>query len=154
MIPIRTRASTIVYRGPTPDVGDAWVERPRRGEVYMTWKPSDEERAAIAAGANLRLGIFTEPIPPVSLGVDDLSEISAIAASIRDRAKGELRLVSAGPDTVPAGWWVVSPDVWEDLNAAEALDRSDGSVPKLLGRPLVQGEADVPGTLRYQVGRR
>lgn len=59
MIPVRTAASNFVYRGPTPDVGDAWVERvPSEHAVYLDWQPSEEERAAIAAGALIRLGIF------------------------------------------------------------------------------------------------
>ena len=44
MIPVRTRRSTTVYRGPSPAVGDAWVERvPSEDALYLTWKPSAEE---------------------------------------------------------------------------------------------------------------
>lgn len=140
MIPVRTRASNFVYRGPTPDIGDAWVERrPSERAVMLTWRPSDEERAAIAAGALVELGIYgQEPIPPVSVNVSDHAEISAGGATLRDRAMSELRRVSPpGPGRVPPGYWAISDDVWEDLQAHQALDPSDG-VPTLLGRPLVR----------------
>lgn len=73
MVPVRTAASNFVYRGPTPDIGDAWVERvPAEHVVYLDWLASDEERAAIAGGALIRLGIHgMEPIPPVSLNVSE-----------------------------------------------------------------------------------
>jgi len=140
MTPIRTRASNFVYRGPTPDIGDAWVERqPAERAVMLTWKPSDEERAAIAGGAMIELGIFgMEPIPPVSVGVSPHREISAMGAHLRDLALVELKKVSHGPGSFPPGSWVISPDVWEDLQASEALDPPDG-VPTLLGRPLLVG---------------
>lgn len=69
MIPVRTRRSNFVYRGPTPDIGDAWVERaPDEHVVFMEWAPTDEERRDIAQGGLVRLGIYyMEPIPPVSL---------------------------------------------------------------------------------------
>lgn len=71
MIPVRTSRSNFVYRGPTPDIGDAWVERqPQNRVVYMEWAPDDGERREISAGGLIRLGIYgMEPIPPVSLGV-------------------------------------------------------------------------------------
>jgi hypothetical protein len=144
MIPVRTRASNFVYKGPSPDIGDAWVERrPSERAVMLTWQPSDEERAAIAAGALVELGIYgQEPIPPVSVNVSAHTQISAIAASLRDRAMAELRRVSpAGPGRVPPGYWAISDDVWDDvwddLQASEALDPADG-VPTLFGRPLVR----------------
>lgn len=71
MKPVRTRSSNFVYRGPAPDIGDAWVERrPAEQIVYLVWWPTPAEREQIAAGGNLKLGIFNmEPIPPVSLEV-------------------------------------------------------------------------------------
>lgn len=147
MIPVRTRASNFVYLGPTPDIGDAWVERrPAERAVMLTWKPSEEERAAIAAGGLVELGIYgMEPIPPVSVNVSERREISAIGATLRDAAQVELQKYD--PRSVPAGYWSVSSDVWEDLQATEALDPSDG-VPTLLGRPLMEIAA-VAGTLEY-----
>lgn len=69
MIPVKTVSSNFVYRGPAPDIGDAWVERrPQERVVYLVWEPTEEERQEIAAGANLKMGIYNmEPIPPVSL---------------------------------------------------------------------------------------
>lgn len=78
MNPVKTAGSNFVYRGPTVDIGDIWVERavisdgggPRR-VVYVDWQPTTEERKAIADGTGVvRLGILgMEPIPPVSLEV-------------------------------------------------------------------------------------
>jgi hypothetical protein len=78
MIPVKTARSNFVYRGPTVDIGDAWVERVTVrldtgpvNVVYMDWQPTAEEREAIAGGKGVvRLGIWgMEPIPPVSLEV-------------------------------------------------------------------------------------
>lgn len=71
MKPVRTVSSNFVYRGPSPDIGDAWVERrPEERAVYLVWELSDVEREAIALGGQVKLGIFNmEPIPPVSLNV-------------------------------------------------------------------------------------
>lgn len=71
MKPVRTVSSNFVYRGPAPDIADAWVERrPAEHVVYLVWEPTPEERKFIAAGGDLKLGIYyMEPIPPVSLEV-------------------------------------------------------------------------------------
>jgi hypothetical protein len=71
MKPVKTARSNFVYRGPTAEIGDAWVERrPNEQVVYLTWQPTQQEREAIWEGANLKMGIFNmEPIPPVSLGI-------------------------------------------------------------------------------------
>jgi len=153
MIPIRTRRSNFVYRGPTPDIGDAWTERvPGERAVYLTWQLSPAERADIAAGRNIRLGIYgMEPIPPVSLNIDDLGEISAAAAAWRDRALAILRKLSpSGPGRVPAGFWSTSYDVWTSLQADGALD-GGGGIPTLLGRPLITSAEAAADTLEYAV---
>lgn len=152
MIPVRTRASNFVYKGPAPEISDAWVERrPSDRAVLMTWKPSDEERAAIAAGANISLGIYgMEPIPPTSIEVDPLPEIGAIAAALRDRAAAELRrTVPGSPYANRPGYWAVSSDVWQALQDTEALDPS-GGVPTLLDRPLMEFESAPPDTFEFQ----
>lgn len=151
MIPVRTSRSNLVYLGPTPDVGDAWVERRRRGEVYMAWRPSEAERAAIAAGALVELGIFgMEPIPPVSLNVADRPEISAEGAAWRDRALAELKRLSVGPGSVPPGHWMAAEDAWLALCELDALDTSGtNEVPLLYGRPLMVVADMTPGSLEY-----
>lgn len=151
MIPVRTCRSNLVYRGPTPDVGDAWVDRRRAGEVYLTWKPSEEERAAIAGGALIELGIYAEPIPPVSLNVAAAPELSTAGCVLRDRALAELKKVSRGPGSVPPGHWIASADVWASLQAEGALDTSGTSdLPKLYGRPLMEVE-QLTDVLEYAV---
>ena len=88
MIPVRTSRSNFVYRGPAPNIGDAWVERvPSERAVYLEWLPDEREREAIAAGALIRLGIYgMEPIPPVSLGISAEPVMTA-----DEPPKGDLR---------------------------------------------------------------
>lgn len=140
MIPVRTNRSNFVYRGPSPDIGDAWVERvPSERGVYLAWKPSEEERAYIAGGGLIRLGIHgMEPIPPVSLNVTDETELTAEGAALRDRARDELRKL-APTGAIPPGYWCVSTELWEQLNATGALDGHDdpSAVPSLWSRPLM-----------------
>lgn len=83
MKPIRTATSNLVYVGP-PGVGDLHCDRIAAGIIQSAWRPSPEERAAIAEGAAVLLTIWAEPIPPVSLGVvvdggigEDSPEIAA-----------------------------------------------------------------------------
>lgn len=82
MRPIRTPSLDGVYRGNDRDVEDL----PFRREIVTTdrgpivrivsiWEPSEEEREAIANGANIELGVFYEPIPPFSVAVSDEQEI-------------------------------------------------------------------------------
>lgn len=151
MIPIRTAASNFVYRGPTPDVGDAWTERRRPGEVYITWKPSGEERTAIAAGASIELGIFgREPISPVSLNVSYVEEITTVGVGVRARAADELKVATI--DGRPAaGYWLVAQGTWDVLQREHALDPEGHGVPMLLGRPLMVGPELPDGTLEYAV---
>lgn len=86
MQPVKTEKSNFVYKGPTEDIADLPCERVQEiyegasGEnrvhraVYSVWEPTDEERQAIADGANVKLGILgMEPIPPVSVEVADES---------------------------------------------------------------------------------
>lgn len=92
MIPVRTARSNFVYRGPTPDIGDAWVERvPADRVVFMEWQPSPIEVELLAAGGLIRLGIWgMEPIPPVSLGIS-----TEPVLTVDEPPKGDLRAVLA-----------------------------------------------------------
>lgn len=152
MEPVRTSGSNFRYLGPTPDIGDAWVERHRAEHaVYLTWQLTDEERLVIAAGGTLRMGIFgMEPIPPVSLAVSTVQPLSAVGAELRDRA---LKAMSEakGPEDTPErpGWWSCSGDVWRALQREHALDPDDGSVPTLWGRPLLVQESAPEATLEF-----
>lgn len=153
MEPVRTRGSNFVYRGPSPDVGDAWVERrPTERAVYLTWLLTDEERAAIADGATLRLGIIgMEPIPVVSLSVSGDEPLSGRGCHLRDQA---LRAIAdaTGEDRRSApGWWEISQDLLDEFMEARALDPDDGGVPTLWGRPLLVIEA-TSGHLAFEAG--
>lgn len=78
---IETENTNITYKGGGP-VGDLPCERavvnigteeePQAARViFSVWEPTEEERRLIAQGHNVRLGILTEPIPPVMLDVVD-----------------------------------------------------------------------------------
>lgn len=75
MRPIRTVESNFTFLGPSPEVADLPGQR-EQGRFYSVWQFTDEERAKIAAGANVELGIYCIPIPPVSLSVVDVPEAS------------------------------------------------------------------------------
>lgn len=82
MIPARTARSNFVYRGPTPDIGDAWVERvPADRVVYIEWQPSPFELELLAAGGLIRLGIWD----PLAAGIES-PESALIAFTERPRA--------------------------------------------------------------------
>jgi hypothetical protein len=98
VIPVRTNRSNFVYRGPTPDIGDAWVERvPAERTVFMEWLLEPGELELIAAGATIRLGIYgMEPIPPVSLGISTEPVVTT-----DEPPKGDLRGVFGTVETRP-----------------------------------------------------
>lgn len=157
MIPVRTAASNMKYTGdPVTGVEDVYVERTASGVIGITWKPDEEERAAIAAGALVQLVILGEPIPPTMLAVSRRTELSVIGTHLRDRAIEVLRLTFPGqPEMTPPGWWVVSKDVAIDLSASGALDPNDerdpDRPPTLFGRAVVVDEEHVGlGKLWYQ----
>lgn len=70
MKPVRTASSNMVYTGP-PGVGDLHCQRIRPGHIRSVWHLSQPERDYIAAGGNIELDIYTEPIPPIALNVSD-----------------------------------------------------------------------------------
>lgn len=148
--PIRTAASNLVMRGPTRDVGDAWTElESDRGRpvTFLTWTLTDDERAAIADGANLRMGVWQYPMPPVSLGVDRRQALSGAGARWVDEARAILKRLAPSPDRLPAGYWHVTDATWERLQADGALDTGQHrrDVPTLAGRPLMRS-TPLPGS--------
>lgn len=76
MKPRRTHFSNQVYvlQGGTED-NDLWtqVTNAEGGDpvICSVWEPSDEERAAIARGENVRLIIFGQAQPPVAIDLTD-----------------------------------------------------------------------------------
>lgn len=87
MRPVRTAQSNMVYQGPTPDVGDLHCQRLTPGIIASVWEPSPEERARLAAGANIRLVIWGEPIPPVAVEVRDEPGVGEDAPELRARLR-------------------------------------------------------------------
>lgn len=67
MRPVKHDEADVVYRGPTPDIGDLWCQRERPGLIRVVYELDDEDRQLIAAGGRIMLGIWTEPIPPISM---------------------------------------------------------------------------------------
>lgn len=74
MRPIRTPTTTALYRG-AGDVGDLYVRRVKPGHAEAVYELDDDDRAAIAAGAQLVIGIHTEPMPPISAHVEHEEKI-------------------------------------------------------------------------------
>lgn len=76
MEPIRTSKTTGIYGAPKgleDTVGGLPYYREENDGfpmVYSVWTLTDAERAIIANGGNIVLGIMGEPIPPVSLNVE------------------------------------------------------------------------------------
>jgi hypothetical protein len=69
MHPIKYAGSNFVYRGPTPEIGDLWVERVHPHRVHVVYDFDDNERKLIAEGGRIELAMFHEPIPPISMRV-------------------------------------------------------------------------------------
>lgn len=75
MKPRRTPSSNQVFRleGGTED-NDLWVRHALEAGVptiNSVWELTDEERAAIAAGANIELTVWGTGTPPVALRTTD-----------------------------------------------------------------------------------
>lgn len=66
---IRTIWTEMVYRGPTPEIGDLWCHRSEPGIIASVWEPDEEERKMLAEGGRVVLHLFTEPIPPIMMKV-------------------------------------------------------------------------------------
>ncbi len=71
MRPVKHEGADVVYRGTSPEIGDLWCMREQPGVILVVYELDDQDRAQIAAGGRIMLGICTEPIPPVSMQVID-----------------------------------------------------------------------------------
>jgi hypothetical protein len=69
--PVKHAGSDVCYRGPSPDIGDLWCMRERPGLINVVYELDDAERAQIAAGGRIMLGVWNEPIPPLSMRILD-----------------------------------------------------------------------------------
>lgn len=142
MEPVRTAASNVVMRGPTPDVGDAWTEVQGQ-ETRLVWELSDEDRRAIAGGSNLELVVWQVPMPPVSLAVTDQVRISGRALELADRIRAVARSASPMSPRMPAGYWLVGARVLADIHAVGlARPERPRGVPTIMGRPIMSVEPD------------
>lgn len=101
MHPIRTPASNFTYLGPAPHIGDLPCQRAPDGRggtvVLSTWELTPDEREAIARGANIEVGIYAEPIPPISVAIAQPTQDDAAVARER-RWKEETRPETPAPD--------------------------------------------------------
>lgn len=72
MKPVKLDHHNFTYAGPTDEIGDLSCFRNEEdGGVYSHWRLSPEEVQAIFDGGLIELGVYVEPIPPVSLNVFD-----------------------------------------------------------------------------------
>lgn len=75
MRPVKVARSNFVMRGPSPDVGDLWVERTNDWEgtgcaaMVSTFRPSPDELAVLNAGGGIDLAIMGRGMPPVAVNV-------------------------------------------------------------------------------------
>lgn len=69
MKPVIHAGCNFLYRGPTSDIGDLHVMIQPSGVVEIVYELNDEEREMVAQGGKIRLGIYSRPIPPVSMAV-------------------------------------------------------------------------------------
>jgi hypothetical protein len=67
--PVKPLDANMVYKGPTPDVGDLECTRVKPGHIRSEWRLSEDEISWLAAGGNVQLEILNEPIPPIALNV-------------------------------------------------------------------------------------
>lgn len=74
--PIRTDSAESTYLGTAPEVADLPCHR-EAGIVRATFALTDDEREKIAAGAQIELAIWAEPIPPVAITVVHAKEARA-----------------------------------------------------------------------------
>jgi hypothetical protein len=76
MKPIRTDHSNYTYLGPEASIANLPCRRDRHsGAVYAVFQLTDEERKKVANGGQIELGIYNEPIPPVSMNVVSEAEV-------------------------------------------------------------------------------
>lgn len=59
----------MVYLGNGLDVGDLHVMRIQPGQVDIVYELDEDDRKMIAEGGKVVLGIYAEPMPPVSVRV-------------------------------------------------------------------------------------
>lgn len=71
MKPVKHAGADVVYRGPTAEIGDLWCMRDRPGLIRVVYELDDQDREMIATGGRIMLGIWAEPIPPISMQVID-----------------------------------------------------------------------------------
>jgi hypothetical protein len=69
MRPVKHAGADVVYSGPSPEIGDLWCMRDEPGLIRVVYELDDNDREMIAAGGRVFLGIWTEPIPPISMQV-------------------------------------------------------------------------------------
>jgi hypothetical protein len=74
MRPVRTVYSDEVHTSPDPAIDDLHTTRTEHGHQSV-WIPTDEERAALAAGASVVLEVYATPHPAVSVAVGFVAEL-------------------------------------------------------------------------------
>lgn len=69
MKPVRHAGCNKVYKGPTPNIGDLHCIEQPDGHIDVVYEFDDADREMIANGGKVMLGIYSQPIPPVSMQV-------------------------------------------------------------------------------------
>lgn len=74
MRPVKTEACNMVYKG-SGAVHDLNCQRIELGQIASFWRPTRSELEILNDGGLIELVIYSEPIPPVSIGVTTLKEV-------------------------------------------------------------------------------
>lgn len=69
MQPTTNPMCNMVYHGNGADIGDLPCERRQPGEIHAYYEPGPHEAHMLPAGWVVDLGIYAEPIPPVSVAI-------------------------------------------------------------------------------------
>lgn len=83
MLAVRNGWCNFTYLGPAPDIGDLPCRRETvdgKQVVRAYYKPNEEELEQLNRGGSIVLGIWSEPIPPVSMGIEFPPELTEAEA--------------------------------------------------------------------------
>lgn len=67
MKPVKHDGCNIIYFGNGENIGDLHCQRIEPGRIEIVYELEDWEREMIAEGGKVVLGIWNEPMPPVSM---------------------------------------------------------------------------------------
>jgi hypothetical protein len=74
MKPTGHQSHNFIFRGPVPEICDLNVFQGNdalgRPIIISHWKPDEHELQALIAGGSVRLTLYSDRMPPISVGVE------------------------------------------------------------------------------------